>query len=136
MQVRFAFLCDYAQESGGKIGALGIGIDTFYVNDLSKPIQPFCLVINFEGSRSEAGQKHIEFHLMDADGQAVIPPLKGDIPIPAPPIGSSPRVGTGFVINFNGIVFPRYGSYAFSVVVNGHEMANLPFTVAQPPVTS
>lgn len=132
MQVRLAFLCDYAQECGnGKISALGIGIDHFYIANLAEAAPPFCLVVNMEGTRSEAGQKRIEIHLMDSDGKPVTPPLQGEIMLQAPPHGL--KVGTGLVLHYNNIIFPTYGEYVFSILVNGDELKNIPIMVVAPP---
>lgn len=90
--------------------------------------------MRLEGNRSEAGNKNIEIHLMDADGRPVVPPLKGVIPMPAPPVGL--RIGHGIVVNYNNIKFPAYGSYSVSVVLNGYELVSLPLTVSPPPATS
>ncbi|MCL6589091.1 MAG: hypothetical protein K6U80_03975 [Firmicutes bacterium] len=130
MQIRFAFLCDYAQESGnGKISALGIGIDSFHIVDLRQPAPSFCLVVNIEANRSEAGQKHMEIHLMDSDGKSVTEPLHGEISLQGPPSGM--KIKAGIVIYYNGIIFPNYGPYLLSIVIDGHEMTSLPIYVAQ-----
>ena len=132
MHVRFAFLCDYAQDSGnGKISALGIGIDNFFVPNLTQPISPFCLVVNLEANRSEAGQKQFEIHLMNEDGQTVIPPIKGEIVIPVPSHGI--KTGAGIVAGFTNIIFPNYGSFQISFLINGQEFVNIPITVSPPP---
>lgn len=132
MHIRFAFLCDYAQESGnGKVSALGIGIDHFGVTNLAQPVPPFCLVLNIEGNRSEAGQKHIKIHLMDSDGKDLGPPLEGKINLPVPQQGI--KTGAGMVVSYNGVIFPSYGTYSISVVLDGHELVNLPITVLEAP---
>lgn len=133
MQVRFAFLCDYANQSGGgKINALGIGFDNLFVPDLSMPTKQFSLVIHFEGNRSEAGRKKIEIHLIDAEEKRVIPPAKGEIHLKAPEFAL--KTGTALVINYNNVKFPAYGNYHFSVVLDGHEIVSLPLSITQPPL--
>jgi hypothetical protein len=132
LQVRFTFLCDFAQDSGnGKINALGIGFDHFFVSNLGEPVPPFYLVINMEGNRSEAGPKRVEIHLMDSDGKPVTPPLQGDLILQAPPHGL--KTGAGLILCYNQIIFPKYGSYSLSILVNGDELKNIPLEVSQPP---
>jgi hypothetical protein len=132
MQIRFAFLCDYAQESGnGKISALGIGIDSFHIADLSQPVPSFCLVVNIEANRSEAGQKYMEIHLMDSDVNSITEPLHGEISLQGPPAGM--KIKAGIVIYYNGVIFPEYGAYLLSIVVDGHELTSLPIYVAPAP---
>lgn len=131
MRVRFAFLCDYAEQSiGGKISALGIGFNNLVVANLSVPVKPFCLVMNLEGKSSEAGIKKLKIHLMDADGKEIVPPVEGEIKLQAPSVGL--KTGTGLVINYNNVKFPAYGDYNFSVVLDGHEIVSLPLSVMLP----
>lgn len=132
MRVRFAFLCDYAEQSiGGKIIAMGIGFNNLFVPDLSAPVKPFCLVMNLEAKSSEAGVKKIKIHLMDADGKEIVPPVMGDIQLQPPAVGL--RTGAGLVVNYNNLIFPAYGDYNFSVVLDGHEIVSLPLSVMPPP---
>lgn len=135
MEVRFAFLCDAAEQGpGGKISALGIGIDNFYVKDLSRPGPPFVFVCRLSGASTEAGIKKVAIHLIDADGQEVVPPFQAELNIAKPPSGS--RWGTGIVVQYAHVKYPRYGTYSISMVVDGHELVSLPFTVGVPPAGS
>lgn len=130
MKVRFTFICDYAQESGkGKISALGIGINNFNIDNLSLPIQPFCLVVSVEGWRTEAGEKRMEVHLIDADGKPVIEPVTGTLLLEAPPNGL--KLGARMIFNFGGIKFKQYEEYSLSIIMDGHELDSIPLVVSQ-----
>ncbi len=133
MDIDFAFICDYADVSG-KINALGIGFDTIYAREV--PVRPrtFYLVAQLRMSVAEAGGKEVEFHLIDADGADVIPPLKKKVEIPTP-AGAFETKGR-LAMAFNNIEFPRYGVYSLHLVIQGSEMVRIPLRVAPHPNSS
>jgi len=132
LDVRFAFLCDAAERGpGGKISALGIGIGNFLVPDLSKPVAPFVFVCSIAGTSPEAGTKKMAIHVIDADGNDVAPVVRGEIGIGRPPAGN--RWETSIVMQFRDVKFRSYGAHSISLVVDGHEMVNIPFTVSPLP---
>jgi len=130
MQVDFAFICDYA-EATNKINALGIGFDTIMASKVPVRHPTFFLVIQMRATIVEPGEKNFEIHLIDDDGHEIVPALKSKLNIPRPPAGTE---STGRIaMRFDGVEFPRYGSYAIHVVIEGHEMARIPLRVSQAP---
>ena len=89
---------------------------------------------NLTGTIAEAGTKKIELRLIDADGANVIPPFDVDLNFAVQEPALEGHLN--FVINLNGLKFPRYGQYAFHLVVQGNEMARAPFSVVAPAPTS
>lgn len=75
--------------------------------------------------------KEVEFHLIDADGGDVIPPLKKRVDIPTPP-GAFETKGR-LAMAFNNIEFPKYGVYSLHLVIQGSEMVRIPLRVTMPP---
>ncbi len=133
MQVDFAFICDYA-EATNKINALGIGFDTIMAGRVPVRHPNFFLVIQLRANVVESGEKNFEVHLIDEDGNEVIPFIKGKLNIPRPPAGTE---STGrLAMRFDGVEFPKYGVYSMHVLVEGHEMSRIPLRVAQAPVSS
>jgi hypothetical protein len=133
MQVDFAFICDYA-EATNKINALGIGFDTIMAVRIPVRHPNFFLVIQLRANVVEAGEKNFEVHLIDDDGKQIIPPVKGKLNIPRPPAGTE---STGRIaMRFDGVEFPKYGTYSIHVLVEGHEMSRIPLKVTQPPATT
>ena len=133
MNTDFAFICDYA-EATGKINALGIGFDTIYAAQLPARHAHFSLVLQLRASVVEVGQKRIQVNLIDEDGQAVVPPVQGQLHVPRAE-GASPSVAR-FVMEFGNLEFKRYGFYSVRVVIEGLEVASIPFRVAAPPARS
>jgi len=131
MKIDFAFICDYADTSGGKINALGIGFDTIYASTIPIHHPLFFLVFQIRANVVEAGEKSMVVNLIDDDGQNIIPPLNGKINIAKPAAGTE-SVGR-VAMAFNGVRFPKYGSYSLHAVVEGHDMVNVSMKVSQPP---
>lgn len=134
MDIDFYFICDYA-ETTHKINALGIGFDRIYAPRLPARHPHFHLVAQLRFRSTEAGSKDMEIHLIDADGTDVVPPIKGTIEVRKPVPGSLYALGR-INIGFGNIEFKKYGDYQVSVIIQGREEFNVPFTVAEPPRTA
>ncbi len=132
MEVNFAFLCDYADQSGGKMSAIGIGFDTIYAAKVPATHPLFFSVISIKFSATEAGSKQVGMHLIDEDGKSVVPPLDTTIKVGPPPTGFLYR-NQRIALAMHGITFPRYGDYAVSWLVGGQEIKTIPLKVAPPP---
>ena len=134
MQPEFAFLCDYAEEAGGKIHAVGIGWDTIYAAQVPATHSVLAFVARLRGTTAERGSKEVSIRLLDADGSDVIPPLERAFSF-------EPKANTlvgymNLVIQLGGIQLKKYGSYAVHLVVQGNEMAAVSFQVSEPPTTA
>ena len=68
MKVNFGFLCDYADTTGGKLNAMGIGFDTIYANTVPATHRQMFAVVSIEFSSVEVGAKEIALHIINADG--------------------------------------------------------------------
>ena len=130
MNVDYAFLCDYAQ-GGVKLNAMGIGFENIVGKQLPVRHPHFCLVMQIRTSTVEAGVKDMKVHLIDADGNDVIPVASGKINIPKAAAGTD-SIGR-VVMEFNNVQFPVYDTYSVRAVIEGIEMVNLAFKVVPPP---
>ena len=63
MEVNFAFLCDYADQSGAKMTAIGIGFDTIYATRVPAVHALFFSVISLK-SRSGSPYLRIRKSIM------------------------------------------------------------------------
>ena len=133
MEVNFAFLSDYADQSGGKMSAIGIGFDTIYTASVPAVHPLFFSVISIKFSTTEVGQKRLGMHLIDADGNSIVPPLDATINVGPPPPGFLYR-NQNIALAMHGINFPRYGDYAVSWLLNGQEIKTVPLRIAPPQV--
>jgi len=130
MKVDYAFICDYA-EASAKVNALGIGFDTIYAPKVPFKHRHFCFVVQLRTSIVEAGQKKIEVHLIDQDGNDVLPVMQGQVAIPKIE-GKAESIGR-IVMEFGNIELKSYGSHSIRLTVEGVEMVSIPFTVSEPP---
>lgn len=127
MQVDYAFLCDYADTSGNKVNALGIGFDVVYSSQMPFKHRQFYLVVQLRANVTEAGQKQAGIHLIDQDGNSVIPKITGGVNIPKTP-GKTYTTGR-FIMGFGNVQFKNYGSYSVRFTMQGIEQVNIPFEV-------
>ncbi|MSQ05915.1 MAG: hypothetical protein EXR54_03025 [Dehalococcoidia bacterium] len=132
METTFAFLCDYANQTAGKLTAFGIGIDTIYARQVPAT-HPFMYgVLGLRFSIVEVGPKKIGVRIIDADGNNVVPPLDTGTNVDNPPPGYNYR-NVRIALGLHGLVFAHYGDYSVSFLVEGQEAARIPFKVAEPP---
>jgi hypothetical protein len=132
MEVNFAFLCDYADQSGPKMTAIGIGFDTIYAKQVPAVHPLFFAVISLRFSSTEVGQKRVGMRLIDEDGGNVIPPMDTTMNILAPPPGFLYRTQR-IALALQGVKFEKYGDYTVSWLVEGQEVKTASLKVTEPP---
>ncbi|MFC1901253.1 DUF6941 family protein [Chloroflexota bacterium] len=132
MDVNFAFIADYADNSGGKITAVGLGIDTVYAKSVPARHPLMFAVISIKFSITEIGQKRIGMCLIDQDGHNVIPTLDTIVNVTSPPSGFLYK-NHNIVLAMNMIEFPDYGDYSISWLLEGQEIKSIPLKVSIPP---
>ena len=130
MKLDFAFICDYADASGKKLNALGIGFDTIFSPKVPARHPHFFLVMQLRANVVEAGEKNIEVRLIDEDGTDVIPNLRAKFTIQRPATGTE-SIGR-IALQLQNVEFPRYCSYSLHAVVEGHDMVDISLRVAPP----
>lgn len=128
MEQVFAFICDFADASGGKINALGIGFDTIYAKEVPTTHPHFYLVLKLRADAAEAGDKEIRINLIDADGQDVIEPVLGVQIVPR--LSGATETTANLVVGFSNVQFRKFGPHSLHVVIQGNTMARIPLTVA------
>ena len=130
MEVKFAFLCDFAEESGGKVHARGVGVDQIQTPVVPATHPQLSVVVAFSYEGSDAGTQALAIRVIDADGHGIIPSIEGHLTLNDP----GGAVGQGRVLfQLTGVQFQRYGDYAVEVAIAGVSVASLPLTVALPP---
>lgn len=135
-----AFLADTVQAAGGKLSALGIG---WHV--LSAPGFPArhdrigigVLVRLTEDGEGGAHRLSIRLEGPGSEPRALGRGPDGrelhELEAPFTVTGSPGTAAATFALNFDGLVFPQPGAYAFLVGVDGIERKRLPFRVQRPP---
>jgi hypothetical protein len=131
MEVNFAFLCDYADQSGGKMTAIGIGFDAIYAAKMPAAHPLFFSVISLKFSPAEVGQKRVGMRLIDEDGQNVIPPMDMTANVLPPPSGFLYRTQR-IALAMQGVTFKKYGDYSVSWLLDGQEIKTVNLKVTAP----
>ena len=132
MEVTFTFLCDYADNSGGKLTAVGIGIDTVYAASVPVTHRSFYAVIALRFTSVEVGTKQIALRLVDADGHDIVPGIDQALNVPDPMPGYTYRTQR-IVVGLGNVRFEKFGDYAVVFLVNGQEASRTPLKLALPP---
>ena len=127
MRVEYAFLCDAATSHGGKVNALGIGIDHLGVPALPSTHPRLTLVARlvFE----DAGGRSLPFvvRMVDADGRNVLPPVEGSFQVVAAP--DRRLDGASLIVDLVNLVFTTTGPHEVQVQSGGETLATLPLEV-------
>ena len=136
MNVRIGVLADYASMSQGhKLNILGIFTNIMAQTEPITHTQ-MKLVAQFEFNSSEVGNKNLKIELVDEDGREILS-ISGEIQIPHSPDGSPSLLNQ--ILNFNNIVFPRFGEYEFRILLDGLTVCTIPLRVVRvntPPANS
>lgn len=127
IRIAYAFLCDAATEHGGKVNALGIGIDRLGVSTLPATHPRLTLVARlvFE----DAGGRSLPFvvRMVDADGRDVLPRVEGRFRVER---ALGRRVdGTSLIVDLVNLEFTTTGPHEVQVSSDGETLATLPLEV-------
>ncbi|HEY1389531.1 MAG TPA: hypothetical protein VGF38_13390 [Ktedonobacterales bacterium] len=130
MKVPFAVLADYASISiDGKLNAMGIFNIVFMAS--APAVHPRMYIAwLFQHEEEDRGvSHHLEVTLRDPDG-TVLFGVESDAQIPdAIPL----PLTTPHVVEITGTRFEQFGEYAFSIELDGEQVANVPLRVAPLP---
>jgi hypothetical protein len=131
MKVTVAVLADYTNVSKeGKLNILGI------FDEVRGPRTPLRhpemkLVLRLEVELAELNRKHsIEVRCMDADGVSLIE-LNGEFAIRKAQEGMGTTASVNHVLGFQNIVFPHFGTFTFSVFIDGRLEATINLRVVK-----
>lgn len=127
MDLGFAFLCDAAQDSGGKLHALGIGVDALHAASLPAIHPHLSLVVRFAYGSDDVGDHQFSIAVLDADGKNVVSPVGGQMTLRLN--GDDTTGGANLVVDLQNAQFTTYGPHEVAVSVDGRDFATLPIAV-------
>ena len=129
MDIEVFTLCDAAADYQGRLNILGI-FDTIFAANLPA-LHPQCAVaLRIRFSKVEEGKHSLTLHIVDNDGNMIIPPLNGEFGIQL--AGNDRQGAINLVLNLQGLPFSRYGEYAVNLVIDNRELDSLPFWIKRP----
>jgi hypothetical protein len=127
MRVEYAFLCDAATEHGGKVNALGIGIDHLGVSTLPATHPRLALVARLVFEDAEGMAVPFVVKMVDADGRDVIPPVEGRFQVEAAP--GRRLDGASLLVDLVNLQFTSTGPHEVQLWSGGEILATLPLEV-------
>jgi hypothetical protein len=127
MQVDYAFLCDAAAESGGKIHALGIGFERITLRQLPAVHPRAVAVVRFSFHLDDLGALPFRVRVSDADGRDVATPVEGQTTLALPE--DTDRGRANIVVELVQMDLRTAGPHEVVIALAGQELASLPFEV-------
>lgn len=126
MDIDLAVLADAATVDGsGKLNILGI-FDRISASNYPARHGRVAMVLRFTGGSNDAGKHQITIALKGPDGSEVVR-LNGDLQVGAPSFSAgSGTIRVPHVLNLDGLVFEKSGTYAFDVAVDGEHQVSIP----------
>jgi hypothetical protein len=126
MNAEIFALCDAANDSHGKLNLLG-AFDTVWAATVPAIHAACAVAVRMRFDRHEHGDHAVAIHLIDDDGQMVLPPLQGTIQINPSPDDSS--AVANIVLNLQGVHLPHFGEYSVNLLVDDEEITCIPLFV-------
>jgi hypothetical protein len=128
MKIDLVTLCDAAVEVNGRLHVLG-SIDYFWASQLPY-LHPQCaLAARFRWEGHERTRKHrVRVQIVDSDGNSIATEFTGKFLPPEPGHDDIPAV-RHLIMQLESLKFEEYGPYAVRIVVDGEELASLPFSI-------
>jgi len=129
MELEVFTLCDAASDYQGRLCILGV-FDSIFATDVPATHPSCSVVVRMRFKKVEVGKHTLTLHLVDYDGNMVIPPLNGEFQIQLPQQEQQGNIN--LVLNLQGLTFKTYGRYAINLAIDGREIGSLPLTVRKP----
>ena len=127
MRVDYAFLCDAATEYGGKVNALGIGIDRLGISTLPATHPRLTLVARLVFEDASGASLPFLVRIVDADGREVMPPVEGSFQVAAAP--ERRLDGSSLIVDLVNLQFTATGPHEVQLWSGGAILATLPIEV-------
>lgn len=129
MDLEVLTLCDAAADYQGRLSILGV-FDTIFATQLPAAHAQCAVAVRMRFKKVETGNHKLTLHIVDYDGNMVIPALNGEFQIQ---LGAQDQQGAiNLILNLQGLIFKSYGSYAVNLAIDGREIGSLPFAVKNP----
>jgi hypothetical protein len=129
MDVEFAFLCDAALESGGKVHVLGLGITEVGAVRLPAVHGRISLVTRIAFRRADQGKRHFVVRVRDGDGQVIAPEVQGEMELRL--ASDVPLARANMLIDLTNLEFKSWGPHEVTVTIDGDEVVNVALEVAR-----
>ena len=133
MDIDYAFLCDAATEHGGKLNALGIGIDQLAAATMPATHPRLTFVARLRFTRDDDGERHFVVRAVDADGHEM-GKVEGEMWVHFAPEDN--QTGANLVVDLVNLEFTAAGPHEVTLTLDGEQAVMLPLEVSRAPQAS
>lgn len=127
MRVELAFLCDAATESGGKLNALGVGIDRLIVPALPQQHRRLTMVTRLVFEPDDEGARQFAIELVGPDGGLVSPRVQAELRVQFGEPSQPARANV--IVDIANANFTIAGPHEAKFSLDGAELVVLPLEV-------
>lgn len=127
MRIDYVFLCDAATEQGGKMNALGIGIDRLSAATFPATHARLTFAAKLSFDHEDAGSHHFRVRVVDADGREIGSPIEGKLNVAFAEGRRS--TGANLLVDLLNIEFQAPGPHEISLNMDAAEIVALPLEV-------
>lgn len=125
MKAEVFVLCDFAQDSGGKLSLMG-AFDTLMARQVPV-VHPFmCVAIRLRFAVYELGKHTIRVEFHDPEDLLLIPPFDNSVKLES--ISDDSGV-TGLILQLAQVKFEKFGKHRVKLLLDGAEIAEAPLYV-------
>jgi hypothetical protein len=127
VEKQLALIADSANISvEGKLNILG-EFDTIFASDAPATHPALWFVAKLLFDAADVGKHSLLLHLVDEDGNTVLPPLTGELAVPPPGPGySGEKRSIPVVLGVRNVTFPQLGTYSFELRIDDQIVADVP----------
>jgi hypothetical protein len=125
MKIEVFTLCDFAQESGGKLTVVGT-FDTILTRSFPCVHPQLSVVIRLRFNINEFNEHTFRIESRDLDGEACTPPVSGSINVKG--VGNATAV-SHLVFSINNLRFGASGVFSFILYIDDKEAGSIPLYV-------
>ena len=128
MNIEAFLLCDAATDSFGKLNVLG-AFDTIRAKEFPVAHSQCSVALRLRMSRIETGSHKLTIHIVDEDGNFIVPPLDGNFNVG---VGSPDQTTpVNIILNLQSLKIEHAGEYAINLAIDGRQEASLPLYVKE-----
>lgn len=128
MNFQAAVLCDAATDDRGKLNILG-AFDTIAGGTFPLVHRQCALAVRLQFMSTEEGDHELTVSIIDADGHAVVKPLKIPFSVRFPQ--NSYFASRNLVINLQRLQFQAAGMYSVDLTLDSEQRIQLPLQIIQ-----
>jgi hypothetical protein len=126
MEIEVFALCDAAADYQGRLSILGV-FDSIFAATIPAEHPQCSVALRIRFSKTEEGKHSLTLHVVDNDGNMIIPPLNSVFGIQL--TGNDWQGAINLVLNLQGLSFNSYGEYAVILAIDNRPLDSRPFWV-------